>query len=115
MSQSLPADSYGQVYIVTSAGLRAMIDAQAVCCEAQFTCSPDVDGQPANGVRAGADGTLAWVLGNLGNIPVVDLTPGTYDALGWNITVTDDGSLRATSTGTGRSVAIATDDVTFLS
>lgn len=33
MSQTLPADSYGQVYIATSAGLRAMIDAQAVCCE----------------------------------------------------------------------------------
>lgn len=53
------------------------------------------------------------MLGNLGNIPVVDLAPGTYDALGWNITVTDDGNLRATSTGTGRSVAIATDNVAF--
>lgn len=113
MAHTLPADGYGQVYIATAAGLRAMIDADAVCCQARFTCSPNVDGQPANGVRAGADGTVTWVLGELGNIPVVDLTPGTYDALGWDITVTDDGNLRATNAQTGQSVAISADNVAF--
>lgn len=114
MGQALAADSYGQTYIATTAGLRAMVDTDTVCCQARFTCSPNVDGQQANGVRASADGTLEWILGDLGSIPVVDLAPGTYDLPGWNITVNDDGDLRATSTRTGRSVAIATDNVTVL-
>lgn len=114
MGQALTADGYGQAYIATAAGLRAMVDTDTVCCQARFTCSPDVDGQPANGVRASADGTLEWVLGDLGNIPVVDLAPGTYDIPGWDITVTESGDLRATSTRTGRSVTIATDNVVIL-
>ena len=66
---TLPS-SGGYVYIETKSGqTRCQISADSVGCESNFTNSPVVDGQPANGVEVTADGSLRWITGNLGRHP----------------------------------------------
>ncbi len=61
-------------------------------CEAPFANPPVVDGSPANGVRVSAAGELSWIVGNLGDIPVVTLDYRTYSAEGWTIVATETGT-----------------------
>ena len=75
-------------------------------CEAPFTNSPPVDGTPANGVRVTADGQLKWVLGNLGDIPVVTIDYRTYTAQGWTIVAAEDGT-RFTNDATSHGMFVA--------
>ena len=71
---------------------RCQINKDSVGCEAPFTHSPLQDGEHANGVSITAGGSVQWVLGNLGAIPTVTIDYKTYDALGWTINATTDGT-----------------------
>ncbi len=89
----LPPDQNGYVFIETKSGTtRCQINKDSVGCEAPFTNSPLQDGEHANGVNITADGSVQWVLGNLGAIPTVTIDYKTYDAQGWTINATADGT-----------------------
>jgi hypothetical protein len=92
-AEVLSPDESGYVFIETKSGqIRCQIDEQAVGCEAQFTNTPMQDGVRANGVNLTADGTVGWIVGNLGDIPVVTIDYRTYSAVGWTIVATSDGT-----------------------
>lgn len=89
----LPPDDSGYVFIETKSGqTRCQLNQQSVGCEAAFTNAPMQDGVRANGVNLSADGSLQWIVGNLGDIPVVTIDYGTYSAVGWTIVATSDGT-----------------------
>ncbi len=92
-AQVLPPDDSGYVFIETKSGqTRCQLDEEAVGCEAPFANSPMQDGARANGVNLTADGTLRWIVGNLGDIPVQTIDYRTYSAVGWTIDATEDGT-----------------------
>lgn len=104
-----PQDGY--VFIETKSGqTRCQINEDEVGCEAQFTNSPIQDGVRTNGVRLTADGDVEWLVGNLGDIPVVTLDYRTYRALGWTIEASEDGT-RFTNDSTGHGMVVAIEDV----
>ncbi|MCH9728645.1 MAG: hypothetical protein K0U84_02995 [Actinomycetia bacterium] len=101
----------GRVFIQTKTGkTRCQLDEQEVGCEATFANAPEIDGLPANGVRLSSGGQISWVLGNLGNIPVVTLDYQTYSAVGWTIDASAEGT-RFTNDSTGRGMAISIEGV----
>ncbi|WP_207567981.1 hypothetical protein [Mycolicibacter engbaekii] len=107
----LPPDDNGYVFIETKSGrTRCQISSPQVDCEAEFTNSPLKDGQHANGVSVSADGTVQWVLGNLGDIPVVTIDYLTYRAQGWTINADIDGT-RFTNDRTGHGMVVSIDNV----
>jgi hypothetical protein len=109
-AEVLPPDN-GYVFIETKSGkTRCQINEDQVGCEAQFTNSPMQDGVRANGVRLTADGTVDWIVGNLGDIPVVTLDYRTYRALGWTIVAGEDGT-RFTNDDTGHGMVVAIEGV----
>jgi hypothetical protein len=108
---SLPPSASGYVYIETKSGeTRCQLTATEVDCEAQFTNSPVVDGEQANGVSVTSGGTLRWVVGNLGDIPVTTLDYRTYQTLGWTIVAGSDGT-RFTKDSTGHGMFVSLDGV----
>lgn len=108
---TLPTDERGYVYIETKSGqTRCQLNSESVGCESQFQNAPDIEGEPANGVSVTADGALSWVLGNLGNIPVVTLDYGTYSAAGWTISADASGT-RFTNESTGHGMVVAVEGV----
>jgi hypothetical protein len=89
----LPPDDSGYVFIETKSGqTRCQLNQQSVGCEAAFTNAPMQDGVRANGVNLSADGRLQWIVGNLGDIPVVTIDYRTYSAVGWTIAATSAGT-----------------------
>ena len=91
-AQVLPPQD-GYVFIETKSGqTRCQLDEESVGCEAQFTNAPMQDGVRANGVNVTAAGNLSWIVGNLGDIPVVAIDYRIYSAVGWTIDATDDGT-----------------------
>ncbi len=68
------------------------------------------DGVRANGVNLSADGTVDWVLGNLGDIPVVTIDYRTYSAEGWTIAASSDGT-RFTNDRTGHGMFVSVEKV----
>jgi hypothetical protein len=109
-AEVLPPEN-GYVFIETKSGkTRCQLNTAEVGCEAQFTTSPVLDGVPANGVRVTANGEVSWVVGNLGDIPVVTLDYRTYSAVGWTIEAREDGT-RFTSDDTGHGMNVAIDGV----
>ncbi|TPG29901.1 hypothetical protein [Mycolicibacterium hodleri] len=97
----------GYAFIETKSGqTRCQISANNVGCEAQFTNAPTVNGSPANGVEVTADGQLRWIVGNLGDIPVVTIDYRTYTAEGWTILASEDGT-RFTNDATGHGMFVA--------
>ena len=104
-----PEDGY--VFIETKSGkTRCQLSTAEVGCEAQFTNSPVLDGIHANGVRLTPNGEVSWLVGNLGDIPVVTLDYKTYSAVGWTIDAREDGT-RFTNDGTGHGMVVAVDGV----
>jgi hypothetical protein len=92
-AQVLAPDESGYVFIQTkSAQTRCQLDEQSVGCEAQFTNTPLQDGVRANGVNLSADGSVQWIVGNIGDIPAVTIDYRTYSAVGWTIDATSDGT-----------------------
>ncbi len=101
----------GYVFIETKSGqTRCQLNEDEVGCEAQFTNSPMQDGVRANGVRLTADGAVEWIVGNLGDIPVVTLDYRTYRAVGWTIVAAEDGT-RFTNDRTGHGMFVSIDKV----
>jgi hypothetical protein len=92
-AEVLPPQESGYVFIETKSGqTRCQLDEQSVACEAPFTNAPLQNGVRANGVSLSADGSLSWIVGNLGDIPVVTIDYRTYSAVGWTIVATADGT-----------------------
>lgn len=107
----LPPDQNGYVFIETKSGVtRCQINKETVGCEAPFTNSPLQDGEHANGVSVTADGNVQWVLGNLGAIPTVTIDYKTYEAQGWKIDASTDGT-RFTNGRTGHGMFVSIDRV----
>jgi hypothetical protein len=105
------APDNGYVFIETKSGkTRCQLNTAEVGCEAQFANAPVLDGVPANGVRVTADGEVSWLVGNLGDIPVVTLDYKTYSAVGWTIEASEEGT-RFTNDGTGHGMVIAVEGV----
>ncbi|MGV0811207.1 hypothetical protein ABQF34_04555 [Mycolicibacterium boenickei] len=104
-----PQDGY--VFVETKSGkTRCQLSKQEVGCESDFRDSPLIDGSHANGVRLTPDGQIDWVLGNLGDIPVVTLDYRKYRAVGWTIDANTDGT-RITNDGSGHGMVIAVEGV----
>jgi hypothetical protein len=111
--QTLPPNDNGYVYIETKSGkTRCQISADTVGCESDFSNSPVVDGQPANGVEVSSSGTNRWILGNLGAMPTTTIDYGTYSAVGWTI-VADSTGTTFTNDGTGHGMFVSTERVDF--
>jgi hypothetical protein len=109
-TEVLPPEN-GYVFIETKSGkTRCQLSTAEVGCEAQFTNSPVLDGGHANGVRLTANGEVSWLVGNLGDIPVVTLDYRTYSAVGWTIDAGEDGT-RFTNDGTGHGMTVSIDGV----
>jgi hypothetical protein len=109
-AEVLPPEN-GYVFIETKSGkTRCQIDENEVGCEAQFINAPLKDGVRATGVRLTADGAVEWIVGNLGDIPVVTLDYRTYRALGWTIVARKDGT-RFTNDDTGHGMVVAIEGV----
>ncbi|BBX98541.1 hypothetical protein [Mycobacterium lacus] len=107
----LPPDQSGYVFIETKSGqTRCQINTESVGCEAPFKNSPIQDGEHANGVRVTANGSVQWVLGNLGAIPTVTIDYKTYDAVGWTIVATTEGT-RFTNSRTGHGMFVSIEKV----
>lgn len=108
---ALPPDENGYVFIETKSGrTRCQISTRQVDCEAEFTNSPLKGGEHANGVSVSSDGTVQWVLGNLGDIPVVTIDYLTYRAEGWKIDADVEGT-RFTNDRTGHGMFVSIDNV----
>jgi hypothetical protein len=69
-----------------------------------------LDGGRANGVRLTSQGQITWLVGNLGDIPVVTLDYRTYSAVGWTINADEDGT-RFTNDRTGHGMTVSVDSV----
>ncbi len=111
-AQTLPANDQGYVYVETKSGkTRCQLNEATVGCESQFENSPDVDGEPANGVSITSGGAVKWILGNLGDIPTVTLDYRTYAAAGWTIAADASGT-RFTNDTTGHGMFVAVQGVT---
>jgi hypothetical protein len=109
----LSPNANGYVYIETRSGLtRCQISADTVGCESEFTDSPTIDGESANGVEVSASGSNRWVLGNLGAMPTTAIDYDTYQAVGWTI-VADSTGTTFTNDGTGHGMFISTERVEF--
>ena len=108
---TLAPDESGYVFIETKSGkTRCQISRAEVGCESEFANAPEQNGMPANGVNITAEGSMRWVVGNLGNIPAVTLDYQTYRAVGWTIAAGSDGT-RFTNDGTGHGMFINTSGV----
>lgn len=109
-AEVLPPEN-GYVFIETKSGrTRCQLSTAEVGCEAQFTNSPVLDGGHANGVRLTANGEVSWLVGNLGDIPVVTLDYRTYSAVGWTINA-GEGGTRFTNDRTGHGMTVSVDGV----
>jgi hypothetical protein len=109
--ESLSPNPQGYVFIETKSGLtRCQISQTAVGCEAPFTNPPVKDGVPANGVNVTADGSVRWIVGNLGAIEAVTLDYRTYQAQGWTIAASEAGT-RFTNGRTGHGMSVSIEKV----
>ncbi len=111
--QTLEPNSNGYVYIETRSGkTRCQISADTVGCESEFTDSPVLEGENANGVEVSASGSNRWVLGNLGAMPTTTIGYGTYQAVGWTITADSTGTT-FTNDSSGHGMFVSTERVDF--
>lgn len=107
----LPPNESGYVFIATKSDqTRCQLNEESVGCEAPFTNSPMQDGERANGVNMSADGKVAWIVGNLGDIPAVTIDYRTYSAVGWTIDATAEGT-RFTNQRTGHGMFVSIEKV----
>ena len=101
----------GYVFIETKSGsTRCQLSKQDVGCESDFTNAPVIDGEHATGVRLTPDGQIKWIVGNLGDIPVVTLDYRKYSAVGWTIDASEAGT-RISNDGSGHGMVIAVEGV----
>jgi hypothetical protein len=111
-AEALPSEN-GWSFIETKSGkTRCQLSSEEVGCEAQFTNSPTIDGVKANGIRLTSDGDHEWLVGNLGDPPVVSLDYRTYTAQGWTIEAGEAGT-RFTNDTTGHGMFVTIEEVDF--
>ena len=111
-AEALPSEN-GWSFIETKSGkTRCQLSREEVGCEAPFTNAPIVDGVQANGIRLTADGEQEWLVGNLGDPPVVSLDYRTYTAQGWTIDAAEAGT-KFTNDATGHGMFVTIDKVDF--
>jgi hypothetical protein len=108
-TETLHPDDYGQVYVSSPEGIRAVVTDRDICAQYDvFRDAPTVDGGQANSVQIDRAGQLTWKIGDLGRLPVIELDSAyDYAALGWTLAARD-GSLHFTSDATGTTGAITT-------
>lgn len=108
---SLVPNQFGYVTMRTASGkTKCQISADKVICEAQYTNSPIIDGDHADGAVISPDGGLKWLNGNLGNAPEIRLGYQIYHALGWTVSAAENGTT-FTNDRTGRGAFVSVDDV----
>ncbi len=108
---TLTPNQLGYVTIRTASGkTKCQISADRVICGAQFTHSPIMDGDHADGAVISPNGSVTWLNGNLGNAPEVRLGYQNYHALNWTISATESGTT-FTNGQTGRGALVSIDDV----
>ena len=112
-TRTLAPNANGYVYIETRSGqTRCQISTGTVGCESEFTDSPVIDGERANGVEVSAGGSNRWVLGNLGAMPTTTIDYATYYAVGWTIKADTNGT-QFTNADTGHGMFVSTEGVGF--
>lgn len=113
-TEPLHPDDYGQVYVSSPEGIRAVVTDRDICAQYDvFRDAPPVEGGQANSVRIDRGGHLSWKLGDLGRLPVIELDSAyDYTALGWILTARD-GALHFTSSTTGTAGTITPSGVTL--
>lgn len=113
-TEPLYPDDYGQVYVSSPEGIRAVVTERDICAQYDvFRDAPAVDGGPANSFRIDRTGHLSWKLGDLGRLPAIELDSAyDYSALGW-ILAARNGALRFASSTTGVTGAITSSGVTL--
>ncbi|WP_319455717.1 MULTISPECIES: hypothetical protein [unclassified Mycobacterium] len=110
--EALPSEN-GWSFIETKSGkTRCQLSQEEVGCEAPFTNAPMIDGIQANGIRLTADGEQEWLVGNLGDPPVVSLDYRTYTAQGWTIEAAEAGT-KFTNDATGHGMFVTIEKVDF--
>jgi serine/threonine protein kinase, bacterial len=104
-----PPASRGSVFVSTVSGKTVcQIRITDVGCEVAFTLPAPMS---ANGVRVYPSGRWEWVSGDMGEETFATLNYGTtYQALGWTITATSDGTA-FTNTATGHGMFVSVDSV----
>jgi hypothetical protein len=101
----------GSVYFQTQSGKTfCYVAAEEVGCSAHFTNTPIQNGVRTNGVRLGADGTVEYLVGDLGDLPEATLEYRTFSAAGWTIDATEDGT-RFTNDRTGHGMFVSLEGV----
>ena len=93
-ANTLQPGADGLVHVVTKSGkTQCAVSTQSVTCYADFTNSPVVDGQHASEVEVTTSGHLQWDTGKAGTAQdKVQLNYQTYEAQGWTISATTDGT-----------------------
>jgi hypothetical protein len=61
-------------------------------------------------VKLSADGTVEYLVGDLGDLPETTLDYSTFTAAGWTIDATEDGT-RFTNDRTGHGMSVSVDEV----
>ena len=113
-SRSAADEEHSYIRFTTASGsIRCTVSAAQVACQAPFANSPIRDGEHANGVAVAPDGTIDWVLGDLGYAETTHLDHATHRESGWTIDVTDEGA-SIINDSTGRGVFVSIETVTAL-
>jgi hypothetical protein len=111
-AEALPSEN-GWSFLETKSGkTRCQLSQEEVGCEAAFTNAPTIDGVQANGIRLTTDGEHEWLVGNLGDPPVVSLEYRTYTAQGWTIQAGEAGT-KFTNDATGHGMFVTIEKVDF--
>ncbi len=101
----LPANSYGYVAVQTKSGrVRCMVQQQRVVCETAES------NWPAHGVEIGANGSIRFANGNIGDVQPTTLDYQNYRAVGWTITASSTGT-RFSNDSTGHGAVVNVDRV----
>lgn len=108
---ALPLDEFGTAYFETASGATfCYVDEIEVGCQAQFTGTPMQDGVRTNGVLLNADGTVEYLVGDMGELPDVTLAHQNYSVAGWTILASPEGTVFIND-ATGRGMLVSIDEV----
>jgi hypothetical protein len=110
--ETLSPHSNGIVYVVTKSGkTQCQVSEESVICEAAFTKSPEINGKRANEVKVvAAGGDPQWSSVNAAKQDNVTMDYKTYQAQGWTIAATVDGT-RFTNQKSKHGVFVSIDSV----
>ncbi|CAM3961313.1 hypothetical protein TSST111916_15930 [Tsukamurella strandjordii] len=107
---AIPDNGNGFTFMQTKSGkARCRVSTTGAGCQLEFDKpGPKTEsGDRANGVNVGRDGTLTYVLGDIGVANPATLEYATYTARGWTIEASFEGT-RFTNNGTGHGMFVST-------